>query len=121
MGQVIADIFTISISGFLNLRNALIDYLINPLDFDSLLSEIRKKILQTVPTADQTFCPAFTFKEEKGAGSKRTLVVTVYRKDRPLFSVPLEIIETESAYNKKVSVYLIYIGENYRLNNQKKQ
>ena len=49
MGQVIADIFTISISGFLNLRNALIDYLINPLDFDSLLSEIRKKILQTVP------------------------------------------------------------------------
>lgn len=120
MGQTVADIFAITVSGFLELRNTLIDYLINPMDFDNLLGEIRRKIAKEVAAADQTFCPVFTFKEEKGVGSKRSLVIMVYRKDKLVFNVPLDIIETTSAYNKKISEHLIYIGENYRSTNRKK-
>ena len=120
MEQIVANIVTTDVSGFFNLKNTLIDYLINPMDFDNLLGEIRRKIAKEVPAADQTFCPVFKFKEERGAGSKRSLIITVYRKDTLLFNVPVDIIETTSAYNKKISEHLIYIGENYRSTNRKK-
>ena len=104
MCEPITGLLDTKVSGLLNLKNTLIDYLVDPLQFNDIVKAIQVRL-----SKHQTgFCPVFSFREEKGQFRiKRIILVTSYR-DTPLFSLSLEVVPSIQQ-NKKIAEYLIFI------------
>ena len=104
MCESITGLLDTKVSGLLNLKNTLIDYLVDPLQFNDIVKAIQVRLSEY----ESGFCPVFSFQEEKGQFRiKRIILVTSYR-DTPLFSLPLEVIPSVQP-DKKIAEYLIFI------------
>ena len=104
MAESISSLLTTKVSGLLELRNVLIDYLVDPLQFNDVVKAIQFRLSEH----KSGFAPCFTFSVERGSIKVKRVILTTSYKDTPLFSLPLEVIPSVQP-DKKIAEYLIFI------------
>jgi len=105
MEATLDNIGAFSATGLLDLRNLIIDFFIDPLQFDILIKDIQNKL----KIYGGGFAPIFNFEIKEDKGNKRSLHLKVKNKKQDLFTLSIDVITTECRVSKKISSYLIYI------------